>query len=130
MASVASIGHVNISKVAAINKVEIAKVASFNHVAVASAAPATLELSESFCSFDWNGTNCDNDYVGVTASAGNVWTATPNEAWINTSPGGGTGDGYFIVSVELAGGDRYGSISVTSSAPTQTVDVTQEEYCV
>ena len=79
-----------------------------------------------------NPTNVVFNYIGglctitVTTSAGNSWSTSTIQDWITIINGNGNGNGNFCVCVlgyEGRGDVRYGSVCVTSSAPTQTLNI-------
>lgn len=73
MATLGSIGHVNLSNIAAINHVSIDKAASFNHVSIASSL--TLQFASSY-SFYW----AYNEYGSGYQEAAYI-TIIPDATW-------------------------------------------------
>ena len=116
-----------ISTIAEINGIPIGNIAEWNGIALPSSA--SLSISPPAISFDYIGTICSTGTITVTASTGNSWTASPDDAWIFVSGGSGTGSGSFTVSVSKGSSFRIGYISVTSDAPTETISVSQDSIC-
>jgi hypothetical protein len=95
---------------------------------------ATLTIDNTFTYFQNIGnTPCagSSNVINITASSGNVWSASSNQAWCTLSPTGGTGSGSTTIScAKNTGADRSATVSITSSAPTRTCTVWQVSNCM
>lgn len=90
-------------------------------VTAALAAIPAVAISPSGQSFGRNG---GSGSIGVTASAGQSWTATSNASWLAVLQGSGSGNGTVSYSVDVNSGSpvRVGTLTVGG----QTFTVTQE----
>ena len=85
----------------------------------------SLSVDPSSAHFFSDGDTCT---ICVCASAGNSWTVSENETWLSLFHGSGTGNGTFdITASNNFGGERTGTVCVTSSAPQANVIVNQDE---
>jgi hypothetical protein len=131
--AIGKINGVDAADISKLNAKDVADIAEVNGKELSSAPAATLSLSPVFGAFDGDGNYCDpflgaQSYltVTVTASAGNSWTASDNRSWISITSGSGTGNGSFRVYCTSNGGSaRFGTVTVTSSAPNDTVGIDQ-----
>ena len=83
-----------------------------------------LSVSPTSVTFASNG---GNETISVTTSGSNSWNASSNQSWATISGGSGTGNGSFTIQVGSWFGseNRTALVTVTSSAPSVGIEVTQ-----
>jgi hypothetical protein len=86
---------------------------------------ATIIVSETSLS-----ASCDGNNFTIDVTSNSNWSVASSVSWISVIPSYSSGNGQFTVSVSPnSGAERVGEISVflnDSSAPTQTITITQE----
>ncbi len=86
---------------------------------------ASLTVNRSTLSVDGSGAS---ESVIVTANVG--WSVSSAAGWITTSPGNGTNNGSFTLTMAAnPGAARTGTVSVTGGGLTQTITINQRAAC-